>query len=174
MKDDKRIERLYVGLTAKETAMLVFTHLSQGNGVEADRIRDLVPLKRYVMPDAEHLDWFERLRRFTLYYGLERWRYEAHCFAATGILLHCYHSNDPEDDEPGRICLDAWRHWETQLLTLDAAVESVCAKHNIEVATVRHLASVDGPYQVKGLGEVDPKLLAEMTQSFANVLENEG
>jgi len=35
------------------------------------------------------------------------------------------------------------------------------------------MASTDGPYQVLGLGQVDPHLLAEMAQSFANVLENE-
>jgi len=83
MKDDKRIERLYAGLTGKESATLVFTHLSQGNGAEADRIRDLVPIKCYRMPDADHTDWFERLRRLTLYYGLERWRYQAHASAST-------------------------------------------------------------------------------------------
>jgi len=174
MKDDKRIERLYAGLTGKESATLVFTNLSRGNVAEADRIRDLVPEKKYVMPDAEHLDWFERLRRFTLYYGLERWRYQAHAFAATAAIFHCYHSDKAEDEERGQLCFEAWQRWETNLLSLDAALDAVCAKHHVDAATVRHLASTDGPYQVLGLGQVDPQLLAEMTQSFANVLENEG
>jgi hypothetical protein len=173
MKDDKRIERLYAGLTGKESATLVFTHLSQGNGAEADRIRDLVPIKCYRMPDADHTDWFERLRRLTLYYGLERWRYQAHASASTAIILHCYHSEKAEDEERAQVCFEAWQRWETNLLSLDAALDAVCNKHHVDAATVRLMASTDGPYQVLGLGQVDPQLLAEMTQSFANVLENE-
>jgi hypothetical protein len=43
--------------------------------VEADRIRDLVPMKVDRLPDPDHPDHFERLRRATLYYAMERWRY---------------------------------------------------------------------------------------------------
>ena len=174
MKDDKRIERLYESLTPKETATLVFCHLSQGNVAEADRIRDLVPIKCYRMPDAEHSDWFERLRRFTLYYAMERWRYQAHAFAATAVILHCYHSDKPEDEEPGRVCFEAWQHWESNLLSLDAALEAVCTKHKVDAAIVRLMASTDGPYQVLGLGQVDPQLLAEMTEAFDKMLRDEG
>ena len=174
MKDDKRIDRLYGSLTAKETATLVFTHLSRGNGAEADRIRDLVPLKCYRMPDADHTDWFERLRRFTLYYAMERWRYQAHAFAATAVIFHCYHSDKAEDEERGQVCFEAWQHWESHLLSLDAALDAVCSKHKVDAATVRHLASTDGPYQVQGLGQVEPQLLAEMTQAFDKMLQDEG
>jgi predicted type IV restriction endonuclease len=174
MKDAKRIERLYAGLTAKESATLVFTNLSQGNVAEADRIRDLVPIKCYRMPDADHTDWFERLRRLTLYYAMERWRYQAHAFAATAIMLHAYHSDKAEDEERGQICFEAWQHWETHLLSLDGALDTVCSKHHIDVAVVRRLASTDGPYQVLGLGQVDPQLLAEMTQAFDNLLQDNG
>jgi len=173
MKDDKRIERLYAGLTAKESATLVYTNLSQGNVAEADRISHLVPVKYYRMLDFEHTDWFERLRRLTLYYGLERWRYQAHAFATTAIILRCCHSETAEDEERGQVCFEAWQRWETNLLSLDAALDAVCNKHHVDEATVRLMASTDGPYQVLGLGQVDPHLLAEMAQSFANVLENE-
>ncbi len=171
MRDDKRIERLYAGLTARETATLVFCHLSQGNVAEADRVRDAVPMKTYRLPDPEHTDHFERLRRATLYYGMERWRYQAHAYAATGVMFHSYHSNDEEDEVRGQRCFEAWQVWETRLLSLDAALEAVCRKHGIDVADVRRLVNVDGPYQVLGLGEVDPQLLAEMTQAFDNVLQ---
>jgi hypothetical protein len=67
MRDDKRLERLYEGLSPKETATLVYSHLSRGNTAEADRIRDLVPLKVYRLPDPKHVDHFERLRRATLF-----------------------------------------------------------------------------------------------------------
>jgi hypothetical protein len=33
------------------------------------------------------------------------------------------------------------------------------------------MADVYGPYQVLGLGEVNPELVAEMTKTFNNVLE---
>ena len=71
------------------------------------------------------------------------------------------------------MCFKAWQRWETNLLSLDAALDAVCNKHHVDAATVRLMASTDGPYQVLGLGQVDPHLLAEMAQSFANVLENE-
>jgi hypothetical protein len=171
MKDDRRLERLYEGLTPKETATLVYSHLSRGNVAEADRIRDLVPMKVYRLPDPEHVDHFERLRRATLHYGMQRWRYQAHCFAASGIMLDCYHSCEEEDEERGQECFDAWQIWETRLLSLDAALEAVCTKHGVDIADVRRMAGVDGPYEVLGLGEVDPELVAEMTQTFDNLLD---
>ena len=171
MRDDKRIDRLYAGLTAKETATLVFTHLSRGNLVEADRISDLVPEKRYRMPDFEHTDRFERLRRATLYYAMEWWRYQAHCFAASGFLLHSFHSDKAEDEGRGQECFEAWQVWEARLLSLDAALEAVCSRHGVDVADVRRMAGVEAPYQVLGLGEVDSQLVAEMTQAFDNVLQ---
>jgi len=171
MRDDRRLERLYEGLTPKETATLVFSHLSRGTVTEADRIRDLVPLKVYRLPDPEHVDHFERLRRATLYYAMERWRYEAHCFAASSIVVHFYQSEDEQDQERSQQCFEAWLVWETRLLSLDAALEAVCSKHGVDVADVRRMAGIDGPYQVLGLGEVDPELVAEMTKTFNNVLE---
>ena len=171
MRDDRRVERLYAELSAKETATLVFTHLSRGNVSEADRIRDLVPLKVYRLPDPDHTDHFERLRRATLYYGMERWRYQAHCYAASGVMLHCYHSRDEEDEERGQECFEAWQTWETRLLSLDAALEVVCSKHGVDIADMRRMVGVDGPYQVLGLGEVNPELVAEMTKAFNDVIE---
>ncbi len=171
MRDDRRLERLYEGLTPKETATLVYTHLSRGNVAEADRIRDLVPMKVYRLPDPDHTDHFERLRRATLYYGMERWRYQAHCYAASGVMLHGYSSSEQEDQERGQECFEAWQVWETRLLSLDAALEAVCGKHGVDIADVRRMAGVDGPYYVLGLGEIDPQLVAEMTKAFNNVLE---
>ena len=171
MNDERRIERLYAGLTAKETAVLVYSHLSRGNVAEADRIRDLVPMKTYRLPDPDHTDHFERLRRATLYYAMERWRYQAHCFAACGVMLHGYHSREQEDQERGQECFEAWQIWETRLLSIDAALEAVCSNHGVDIADVRRMAGVEGPYEVLGLGEVDPKLVAEMTQTFDNVLQ---
>lgn len=168
MKDDRRIANLYAGLTGKETATLVFSHLAAGNVAEADRIRDLVPMKVYRLPDPEHVDHFERLQRATLYYGMERWRYEARCHAAVAVVIDCYHRPD-EEDEHGPECFDLWQMWETRLLSLDAALEASCGKHNIDVAAVRHFVDADGPYQVRGLGEVDPQLVAEMTLTFDGV-----
>jgi hypothetical protein len=171
MKDDRRIERLYTELSAKETAVLVYTNLSRGNVTEADRIRDLVPMKTYRLPDPNHTDHFERLRRATLYYAMERWRYQAHCFAASGIVIHFYQSEDEQDQEHSQQCFEAWRLWETRLLSLDAALEAVCSKHGVDIADVRRMAGVESPYQVLGLGIVDPELVAEMTQSFDDVFQ---
>ena len=171
MREDRRFERLYAELSAKETATLVFSHLSQGNVAEADRIRDLIPWKVYRLIDPEHTDHFERLRRATLYYGMERWRYQAHCFAATGVLLHCYHSHKAEDEERGQLCFEAWQIWETRLVSLDAALEAVCLQHGVDVLDVRRMASIEEPYRVLGLGEADPQLVAEMTKAFNDVLE---
>ena len=171
MKDDRRFERLYEGLTAKETATLVYSHLSRGNGAEADRIRDLVPMKVYRLPDPEHVDHFERLRRATLYYAMERWRYQAHCFAASGAMNHYCDSDSAENQERGQLCFEAWQTWETRLVSLDAALEAVCAKHGVDIADMQRMAGVDGPYQVLGLGEVDPQLVAEMVEKFNGVLE---
>jgi hypothetical protein len=154
-------------------ATLVFYHLSAGNVVEADRISDLVPMKVYRLPDPEHTDHFERLRRLTLYFGLEHWRYQSCCHAAEGAMIHFYHAvniSEADDDIAGE-CLEAWQMWESRLLSLDAAIETVCSKHNVDVATVRHQANIEGPYRVLGLGKVDPHLLAEMTQAFDKVLE---
>ena len=172
MRDDRRLERLYQGLTPKETATLVFTHLSRGNAAEADRIRDLVPMKVYRLPDPEHVDHFERLRRATLYYAMECWRYQARCYAATAVMFNAYHSHAAEDEERGQVCFEAWQVWETRLLSLDCALEAVCAKHGVDVADVRRMIGVDGPYQVLGLGEVNPTLLAEMTKTFEDLLDS--
>jgi hypothetical protein len=139
--------------------------------VEADRISNLVPLKIYRLPDPEHVDHFERLRRATLYYGMERWRYEAHCLAASGIVVHFFRSEDEQDQERCQQCFEAWEVWETRLLSLDAALESVCAQHGVDIADVRRMAGVDGPYQVLGLGEVDPELVAEMAKTFGDVID---
>ena len=107
----------------------------------------------------------------TLYYGMERWRFQAHCFAASGIVVHFYQSEDEQDQERSQQCFDAWQIWETRLLSIDAAVEAVCSKHGVDVEDVRRMAGFEGPYQVLGLGVVDPELVAEMTQSFDNVLQ---
>ena len=173
MRDHRRLERLYGKMTARETATLVFSHLSRGNTAEADRIRDLVPLKVYRLPDPEHTDHFERLRRVTLLYGMDRWCYEAHCFAATGFLVHYYYSQRSEDDERAQACLDGWQLWETRLLSLDAALEAACRNHGVDAADVRRMAGLDSPYEVLGLGQVDPHLLAEMTCAFDDVLAAE-
>lgn len=169
MKDDRRLERLYEGLSPKETATLVYSHLSRGNVAEADRIRDLVPMKVFRLIDPEHTDHFERLRRATLYFAMERWRYQAHCSAASGIVVHFYKSENEQDQERSQQCFAAWRVWETRLLSLDAALEAVCAKHGVDIADVRRMAGVDGPYEVLGLGEVDPQLVAEITLAFDGV-----
>ncbi len=171
MKDDRRLERLYEGLSPKETATLVFSHLSRGNVAEADRIRDLVPMKVYRLPDPEHVDHFERLRRATLYFAMEHWRYHARCLAASGFVVQCYRSQNPEIEERVQACFDAWTLWETRLLSLDAALDAICNKHGVDVADVRRMAGVDGPYQVLGLGEVDQQLVAAMTETFDGVLE---
>ena len=174
MKTDRRIERLYENLTAKETAVLVYSHLSRGNVAEADRISALVPLKVYRLPDPEHVDNFEGLRRVTLFYAMERWRYQAHCYAASWVVLKCYYdanSHDAEDKIPGQEYFEAWGTWETRLLSIDAALEAVCIKHGVDLADVRRMAGADGLYQVLGLGVVDPQLVAEMTRSFDDVLQ---
>jgi len=36
---------------------------------------------------------------------------------------------------------------------------------------VRRMVNVDGAYQILGPGEVDPKLVADMTETFNGVLE---
>jgi hypothetical protein len=171
MKSDRRIERLYAELNPKETVVLVFSHLSQWNVAEADRIRDLVPMKRYLVPDPHHTDHFERLRRVTLYYGMERWRYEAHCRSAVAVILHCCHSHDAEDEERVQVCFEVWQMWETRLLSLDAAVEGVCRKHNVDVTDLRHMADIEGPYRALGVDEVDRLLVTEMTKAFDKVLQ---
>jgi hypothetical protein len=86
-------------------------------------------------------------------------------------MLHCYPSREEEDAERGQECFEAWQIWETRLLSLDAALEAVCARHGVGIADVRRMAGVDGPYQVLGLGEVNPELVAEMTKAFNDVLE---
>lgn len=171
MMQDKRLERLYEGLTAKETATLVFSHLSRGNTAEADRIRELVSLKLCRVPDPEHVDHFERLRRFTLHYGLLRWRYEAHRRTAEGFLVRCHGDPDAEDDQHAQEWLEAWKLWDTRLVCLDTAVGSVCSGHGVDMADVRRLAGVDGPYQPEGVGEVDSKLVADMAETFSGLLE---
>lgn len=171
MMHNKRLERLYQELSPKETATLAFSHLARGNRAEADRIRDLVPMKVFRLIDPEHVDHFERLRRATLYYGMERWRYEAHCYAASGFVIHCYRSQDTEVEEQVLTCFEAWQVWETRLASLDAALESVCSKHGMDVADVRRMVNVNGPYRILGPGEVDPKLVADMTETFNGVLE---
>ena len=50
-------------------------------------------------------------------------------------------------------------------------MEAVCALHGVDIADVRRMAGVDGPYQVLGLGEVNPELVAEMTKTFSEVLD---
>lgn len=174
MKDDRRLERLYAGLSAKETATLVFSHLCNGNTAEADRIRDLVPMKVYRLLDPEHTDHFERLRRATLYYGLERWHYEARCFAASGFVLYSYNSDDAEVEDRAMECFDSWKAWETRLASLDAALEAVCTKHGISAADVRRMVNTDGPYKILGPGKVDPALVADMTKTFNDILEPPG
>jgi hypothetical protein len=169
MSDKQRMGRLYAGMNPRESATLAFRHLAEGNACEAHRISDAVPWKSYRMRDFEHTDWFERLRRLTLFYGLERWRFEARCHAAVAVVLHCYDCADSED-ERGSECFEAWQKWETHLLSLDAALDAACCKHNIDVTAVRRLVSIEGPYKVQGLGEVDPLLLADMTQNFDNAL----
>jgi hypothetical protein len=171
MRDHRRLERLYEGLGPREGATLAFTHLSRGNVAAADQIRYSVPLKVYRLPDPEHVDHFARLQRFTLYYAMERWRYQAHCFAASGIVVHFYKSEDEEEQEHSQKCFDAWIHWQSCLLSLDGALEAVCAQHGVDVADVRRMAGIEGPYEAFGPGEVDPELVAEMTKTFNDVLE---
>jgi hypothetical protein len=102
---------------------------------------------------------------------MERWRYEARCHAAIAVVIHFYQSEDEQDQERSQQCFEAWQVWETRLLSLDAALEAVCSKHGVDVTDVRRMAGIDGPYQVLGLGEMDPELVAEMTKTFNNVLE---
>jgi len=169
MNPNRRIERLYEGLGGKQRAVLVFMHLSEGNAAEAHRVGDAAPWKRYTAPDVEHTEWFEGLRNLTLYFAMEHWRYQAHCNAAQGAMIHFYHVEDADDHLVGD-CFDGWREWESRLLSLDAALAAVCAKHGIDPAAVRRLASVDGPFRRLGLGEVSAELVAEMTAAFDKLL----
>lgn len=112
------------------------------------------------------------LHRAALYYGMERWRYQARCLACVAVMFHC-HQRPDEEDERGPECFHLWQKWETPLLSLDAALEATCFEHNFDVADVRHLVEADGPYQVQGLGKLDPQLVAEMTLAFDGVFESD-
>jgi hypothetical protein len=168
-----RIAKLYEGLTLKERAILAFSYLSELNSQEADRILATVPRKLYRMVDADHIRWVEGLRRMAMMFGMEHWRFQAKAFAASSFLMHMYNKPDVSEEEDERIgiCFKAWGVWETRLLTMDAALEAVCSKHNVNAAAVRRCCDIEGPHQALGPGEVDAELLAEMTKAYDDLLQ---
>lgn len=168
-----RIAKLYEGLTPREKALLVFSHLSNKNTAEADRVTATVPTRIYRMADCQHTDWFEGLRRLAMLFALEYWRYSAHNQASHGMLLYLYRAVEDEAEEMVDPVLEGWKHWETCLLTLEAAVKAVCDKRGIDLNAVRRFANIEEPFRPIGFGEVDPKLLEEMTSAFDELLPRE-
>ena len=168
-----RIARLYEGLTLKERAVLAFSHLTELNVQEVDRILATVPRKVYRMLDDEHTRWADGLRSMALFFGMEHWRFQTRSLAASGFLMHMYNKPDvsEEEDERVGVCFDAWGVWETRLMTMDVALEAVCAKHKVDAAAIRRYCDIEGPYQALGPGAVDPKLLEEMTTAYDGLLQ---
>jgi hypothetical protein len=165
-----RIGKLYAGLTSKESALLAFTHLSKRNTAEVDRIIASVPLKVYRMLDDDHVQWVEGFKRMTMFFALEYWRYSAHNHAAQGMLLYLYRAVEDEAEDMVDPVLEGWKHWETCLMTLQAALKAVCDKHGVDVNVVRSFASIEDSFRPIGFGEIDPKLLEEMTTAFEDLL----
>jgi hypothetical protein len=108
-----------------------------------------------------------------LFFGMEHWRFQAKSLAASGFLMHMYNKPDvsEEEDERVGVCFDAWGVWETRLMTMDVALEAVCAKHKVDAAAIRRYCDIEGPYQALGPGAVDPKLLEEMTTAYDGLLQ---
>jgi len=87
-----------------------------------------------------------------------------------GMLLYLYRAVEDEAEDMVDPVLEGWKHWETCLMTLQAALKAVCDKHGVDVNVVRSFASIEDSFRPIGFGEIDPKLLEEMTTAFEDLL----
>jgi hypothetical protein len=139
---DKRIGRLYEGLTPGEKAAAVFASLARLDKVEADRIEATVGLKVYRMLDADFSDRYDRLIRLALLWGVRHWHEFAKVSAAFGLMTYSW---DKGDKDLAEEAFEVWVDGQAKMLALDEALDIACQANGLDADAVRTMAETEGP-----------------------------
>lgn len=153
MKDDRRIDRLYEGLTPREKAAAVFACLMRLDTATADRIVATVPTKTYRTLDLDYGDRLSRLSDMATFWGMNYWREMARAFAALGLMTHAWRKGNEDVDEETFVTFEKAQ---SRVVALGAMLEDLCDKNGIDPEAVRTLADVGCAFVPIPLGELPP------------------
>jgi hypothetical protein len=166
---EKRITKLYEGMTSKQKAVLTLHYIAENNAPEIGRIRSTVPWKEYRCIDGEYTDWRDQLMGISMVWGLTYWQtLFAHANAVRRITRLDLKAADDETlkafDAAGREA-----EWSlTQLVTLQAALKEVCSEHGIDPDDAIKIAGV--PVRNRPKCEPDASYQAEIAQKLRECL----
>lgn len=152
MRDDT-ITKMYAGLTNKERAALAFDYLMRADDVECKRIEAAMPEQYCIGAPLEYRRMLLGLTQISALYALEYWRNVAGaniCLAGYLSLGHKVlpetgHLTDTEllqhaDYQRWRAIFKMFEQHEVMLLSIEAAIDELCAERGINPAAIRKLA----------------------------------
>lgn len=127
----KRASKLYKQLTPKQSAILAFNHLAQGNVDELTKVCDAVAQERYISINLEHRGWLEGFNSAALQWGNEFWKNSFNLMlhisllqtSAVGTLEHTIHTR----------FIAQRKH---QIMAMQSALETFCKQHGLKIETI--------------------------------------
>jgi hypothetical protein len=147
MKDDRRIGRLYEGLTAKQRASLILRFCSVVDKQAADQVHASVPLRQYgPMPDWETTSAIGEMTWAIVFFGMESWRYTAGYVGALGSAAAADRRGDPEGAE---LALSQMKIAQGRLLALDGVLKTFLARTGLDAGVV-HCMTGATPFSAMG------------------------
>jgi len=180
------ITKLYAGLTDKERAALTFDYLMQGNELECNRIQASMPEQYYIGLPLEYRRSLDSLTMIASLYAIEYWRSVALAYmfrvghrAVFSYLMEKYTTNSqrvqsPEWQESENL-LKLFQRYEVMVLSIEKAVDELCADHGINQAAIRKMAG-ERNYEVIGTPpdqpdlEPDASIVADLRRGWEGLL----
>lgn len=168
MKQDS-ITKMYANLSGQEQARLSFQYAIEGNKLESARVLASVRRKDYSCPDVEYQLCIDGLTRFASAWAIEHWQtYSAKqtCLIQMRVLL------DQGAIEQAKEMIGQHQLWESRLLALDQALESICDEYKMNPDAVRRFAGV-GAYMAQDATVVaDTEYQALAHERYAKMLQS--
>lgn len=170
MKTDA-ITKSYSALTNKQRAALFFRYTTQEDELETMRVLSSVPKKTYTMNDVEFLKWVDGFSSLASAFAHQHW-FARHWLVVSALRLKSLVSKNPEQLELWESAMEEVRHWQQNLLSLDAALSAVAKQHGFDLLSVYQRAQTL-PYRTN-VGEIsaDDELVSTWTYNFNLMVES--
>lgn len=138
------IAKLYEKLTPSELATVALKHLYHGDNDEAGRVALMVPRVHYIGNDLAYMQKVRGFMGMVDDWAALVWkaRYQREETFSQALSFVIHPSNDPEGEILCRI-KNRLVKWESDLMALDDALESVCASAGVDPDGVRALHGIE-------------------------------